>query len=175
MLIILYTIKSLFRRFYAQESEEFRNGFERCLYLFELGMSKHPQFNAFVECINKDKEIKELTKQIKEREYKIKNLSIKADAKSINSKGPLDHFREYSISTDGNPEFTIIANLNPETFNNMIFNFACRYTWSDVIECKAKLLQCINSKSTNGYKAYKDEKTAIKENKGIKIKKAFYK
>lgn len=171
MLIILYTIKSLYRRFYSKESEEFKNGFERCLYLFELGMNKHPQFNSFIEGIQKDKEIKELNKQIRDKDYKIRNLEIRADAKSINTKGPLDHFREYDVVTGDASVFSIISNLSFETFSQVITNFSFRYGWTDITEAKAKLLQFINSKSSNGYKAYKDEKTARKEDKNIKIRK----
>jgi len=46
-------------------------------------MTKHPQFNSFIEGIRKDKEIKELNKQIRDKDYKIRNLEIRADAKSL--------------------------------------------------------------------------------------------
>lgn len=167
MLFIYLTIESSFKRFYQTRSFQFKAGFEECLRLLDIGMTKHPQYNAFVLLDQLEREKIELQKIIKKQEKEIRHLSTKAKEKSIFTSNATQFFVEYPVHCDFG-DFTIITNMGKGTFSNMCMNFGFRYVYKDLDEAKAMMLGWINSKSLQGFKAFKDEKTALKE--GVKIK-----
>jgi hypothetical protein len=169
MLKIYYTIASIYKRYYSTRSKDFKAGFEECLRLVDIGMCKHPQYNAFVLVHELEKEKEEQLKIIREHQRTIRKLTNKVREKSLFAQTPAQRFTEHEVALADQTSFTIIHNLENESFKNMCVNFAFRYKWQDATEAKAMMIQFINSKSSQGFKAYKDEKTAIKE--GVKIKK----
>lgn len=169
MLKLLLTLESCFKRYYRNKSPEFQKGFQECFRLVEVGIEKHPQYNAFILVEQLEKEKLELQSQIRHRDKEIKKLSSKVKEKSLFSQTPTTWFREYEVRLSTEEKFTIIVNMQYETFLNMSTNFAARFSYTTSEEAKAMMLQYINSKSAQGFKAYKDEKTAIKDN--VKIRK----
>lgn len=168
MLKIYYTICSHFKRYYQDRSEQFKAGFEECLRLVDIGMCKHPQYNAFVLVHELEKEKEEQLKIIREHQRTIRKLTNRIREKSLFAQTPAQRFTEHKVELADLSSFTIIHNLENESFKNMCTNFTFRYKWSSATEAKAMMVQYINSKSSQGFKAYKDEKTAIKE--GVRVK-----
>lgn len=169
MLKIYYTLNSIFRRYYFNKPELFKDGFRKCLELLDEGLTKHPQFNAHIECDRLGKEVSSLQKQLRQKEIEIEKLKRKVNEKTIYAQAPTQWYKLFQVELEGlSRGFYVITNMHTETFKNMCINFAGRYSWTDEIECKAMMLQYINSKSSLGFKAYKDEKTALKDN--VKIR-----
>lgn len=172
MLLIYYTLESAFKREYTKRSKDFQKGYLECLRLLEIGMNKNPSFNAHVENDQLKKDIQLLRKSEKEKDWLFRDLQKKLQDKSLVAKPPVRNFRVYEVELvnplGNNDYFTIVANLQEETFKNMVANFSGRFTWTDTQDAKAKMLTYINSKTAQGFKAYKDEKTAIKDE--VKIK-----
>ena len=120
------------------------------------------------EALDNEKEVLELQKESKNKSREIFRLKKVIGEKSIVSQGPTQYFKEHKVIIKDGHFFTIITNMKEETFKNMCSNFSGRYDWKDAEEAKSKMLQYINDKHSLGFKAYKDEKTALKDN--VKIK-----
>ena len=75
---------------------------------------------------------------------------------------PLDTFREVEVETKVGV-FSVVINMDKSTLLACLTNFKARYDFTRVDECKSKLLQYINNKSSYGFRAYKDMKTFRKD------------
>ena len=170
MLLIYYTLESIFKRNYKNKNEEFKKGFLECLHYLDIAMKKNPQFNAHIRVQELEKEKLEIQKIIKEKDLTINKLNKRIQERSLSSNPPTKWFRTYTvrISEPVVTTFDIVTNMQYETFLNMSTNFGARFSWTTEDECKAQMLQYINSKSAQGFKAYKDEKTALKDNVNLR-------
>lgn len=162
---VFYHVESTFKE-YEDHSREFKDGFLTCLRLFDIGFRKRIDYNLRYRNHELEEENKKLKKILQTKYSKIKDFERDLGISSLISGHPMELFREVLIETAiGN--FTIVVNLDENTINACVTNFALRNTYKTPDECKSKLLQYINNKKEHGFKAYKDKLIAIKE--GVKM------
>lgn len=166
MIKIYYTVEEIFKKEYVNHSKEFREGFSHALRLFRIGFEKRTDFNKSVKIHEQEIEIKELRKVIRQLDEKIIKMAETIEKTSLISGLPLNVFHEFFVDS-GVGSFKIVTNMDRDTINACLINFAARTQFKQVDEAKSKLIQYINSKSVMGFKAYKDKSIAIKE--GVKV------
>jgi hypothetical protein len=166
ILKVYYTVEELFNTKFANHSPQFKKGFEKCLLLFHIGLKRRTDYNLAIKNVELEKEVKELKKVVKRKYEKLRDMEHDMQNISMISGIPTEDFRIVLIETDlGN--FSIVVNMDQNTLNACLVNFALRYTFKTVDEGKSKLLKYINNKNDYGFRAFKDENVAIKE--GVKL------
>lgn len=158
----------LYRDNYLKSSGDFKKGFTTCLELFKIGIKKEEQYNLNLrvyelEQLNHAKDV-----VIRKQRQEVLSLRKQVSSTSFISGMPLDVHKYYEIGNivkeDG---IKLVVNMDKETFLMFWRDFTSRYKWTQVDECKSKLISFINRYESQGFKAYKDIKTAQKE--GVRI------
>jgi hypothetical protein len=166
MIDIFNTVESIYKRNYIEKEDKFKEGFEECLALFETGIFKSVRYNLTIRNHQLEHENKDKDKRIRNLNTEIKRIQEKLNKKVLVDAKPLALYSEFAVTCPFG-ELKIVTNMEKSTFEFCLMNFALRYKYTTVDECKSKILQYINSYSSRGFRAFKSKETAIKE--GVKL------
>lgn len=163
MLKIYETVARLLYKQFPNPSEEFRNGAEFVLKMFEIGIRTSTRFNSALRVKELEIEVDKQKATIEQLRREIANKQDRLLELSLISGVPLTKFITYTIPVKGHKPFDIVTNMDEETIQACLFNFNARHTYKRPDEAKFKLIAYINSKKHYGFHAYKDWKTFRKE------------
>lgn len=165
---VFQKVLSLYKERYQDSTDEFKKGMETTLKLFLIGIKREDSYNLNVRIIELEKKEKEKEKIIRNQKEEINKLIKKTSKQIFISGAPLNEFMFYELPdvTKGE-DIVIVVNMDKETFMMLWYIFIARYTWTKSDECKSKLISFINRYEAQGFKAYKDLKTARKE--GVRV------
>lgn len=157
MFTIYNTIKQMLVRQFSDETDEFKRGYSKAVHLLLIGIKRTTLYNYALRCHELEKELNSLKKENNNQRNEIKSLIDKLANKSLLQMKPLEVFNIFPVDT-GAGYFEIIVNMDKDSFNFCLINFLTRHQYNSFDECKSKLLAFINSRSSQGFRAFKDKK-----------------
>lgn len=163
-------VLTLYEENYKENSsEEFKEGFLRCLHFITRGIKKEDHYNLNLRVYQLERENHEKDQVIKKQREEMSLIQKRINQASFISGVPLPYFKVFEVANIVTLEdkLIVVTNMDKEMFLNVWGHFILRYKWTKVDECKSKLISYINRFEAQGYKAYKDVKTAKKE--GVQI------
>lgn len=150
----------------TNKTEEYKKGFQDCLLLFKYGISTHVQFSNLVKIHELEKINHTQRKEIKKLHAELTAIREKSDLKLLLSVQPLEVYHRYLVNSKVG-SFEVVVNMDNNSFNICLTSFSITHSYENIEQAKSKLLQFINLKNGQGYKAYKNAKEAIKE--GVRV------
>lgn len=147
--------------------DNYMKGFRDCLYVLKYAIKTHTQYKTDTKIHELEKLKKENAKEIKKLLLELNAIREKSNLKLLLTVQPLDIYHSFLVKSKVG-SFEVVVNMDKGSFDVCLTSFSITHDYINIEQAKSKLIQFINLKNGQGYKAYKNVKEAIKE--GVIVK-----